>query len=186
MRKLCLSCAYTLLTSLAFLVPVKAQTIPPVNSMALDDSAIILPDPSNQKPLILVIGFSRKSGEVCVPWGKRLAADFQGDSRIAYYQIPVLEGAPSMIRPMIVRGMRKNTEPTQLAHMVPIYNHEDDWKKAVAFSNPDDAYIVLADAHGVAIWQTHGAFTDSAYSELKSTLSRLRAKSTSSAPAANH
>lgn len=183
MRERSLSCAYMLFTLPGFVVPVKAQTIPPVNSKALDNSAIVLPDAVSQKPLILVIGFSHKSGEVCTPWGKRLAADFQGDSRISYYQIPVLEGAPSMIRPMILRGMRKDTEPTQLAHMVPIYDHEGDWKKLVNFANTDDAYIVLADAHGLVIWQAHGAFSDSAYSELKSAMSKLLAKTTSPTPA---
>jgi hypothetical protein len=158
--------------------------MPPVKAKALDNTEVALPKDGSQQPVILVLGFSRKSGEMCAPWGKRLASDFRFDSRISYYQLPVLEDAPSFVRPMIARGIRKDTAPADLPHMLPIFDHEADWKKLVGFSNADDAYIVLSDPHGLVLWKTHGAVNDSSYRELKSAVSKLLANAPSASPAA--
>ena len=156
-----------------FALTAGAQTIPTVKAKALDNSEATLPPQGGQRPLILVVGFSRKSGQMCAAWGKRVAADFRNDSRLNYFQIPVLEDAPSFVRPMIVYGMRKGTPPEELPHMIPVYEHESEWKNAVRFSNADDAYILLTDAQGHIIWQTHGAMNDSSYGELKSVVNKL-------------
>jgi len=150
-----------------------AQSIPPVKAKALDDSEVVLPKPGSQQFLILVLGFSHKSGENCTPWDKRIAADYGSDSHITYYQLPVLAGAPSMIRPMILHGMRKDVPAFLHPHFVPIYDHEEDWKKLVNFSGADDAYILLASPDGHVLWHTHGPLGDSAYAELQSNIARL-------------
>jgi hypothetical protein len=62
---------------------------------------------------------------------------------------------------MILRGMRKDLPAEQQAHFIPILDHEDEWKKLVNFSAPDDAYILLPDPHGRVAWQTLGSLTDS-------------------------
>jgi hypothetical protein len=74
---------------------------------------------------------------------------------------------------MILRGMRKDLPAEQQAHFIPILDHEDEWKKLVNFSAPDDAYILLADPHGHVAWHRHGPLTDSSYDALKSALSKL-------------
>jgi hypothetical protein len=74
---------------------------------------------------------------------------------------------------MILRGMRKDLPAEQQAHFIPILDHEDEWKKLVNFSAPDDAYILLADPHGHVAWHMHGPLTDSSYDALKSALSKL-------------
>ena len=90
-------------------------------------------------------------------------------------QLPVLQGAPSFVRPMILRGMRKDMLADEQAHFIPILDHEDEWKSSVSFSAPDDAYILLTDSHGHVVWQTHGSVTDASYDALKSAVSKLLA-----------
>ena len=85
-----------------------AQSIPSVKGKTLNNSDIILPKPGGTQNLILVLGFSHKSGDTCTPWDKRLFVDYHSDAQVTYYQLPVLEGAPSFVRPMILRGMRKD------------------------------------------------------------------------------
>jgi len=41
-----------------------AQSMPPIKAKALDDSEVVLPKPGGQQFLILVLGFSHKSGEI--------------------------------------------------------------------------------------------------------------------------
>jgi hypothetical protein len=48
-----------------------AQSIPATKAKALDNSEITLPSPGSQQFLILVVGFSQKSGELCQVWGKK-------------------------------------------------------------------------------------------------------------------
>lgn len=158
---------------LAFSLPAPRQTIPPVNAKALDDSEVILPRPGSSQFLLLLIGFSHKSGEFCTPWRDRLAADYTSDSHIAFYQLAELQDAPSMIRGFILRGMRKEVPAAQHSRFLPLYDHEDDWKKIVSFSAPDDPYLLLTAPNGPVLWQTNGTFSDSAYAALKSAVSKF-------------
>ena len=161
----------TLIYALVLLVsavPALSQNIPPVKAKALNDSEVTLPNPSSQQYLILVIGFSRKGGQVCGPWGKRLNPDYPPNGPVGVYQLAELQDAPSFVRGMIVNGMRKGTPAAQQSHFVPLFDHEDDWKKAVNFSAPDDAYILLTAPDGKILWHTRGALTDTAYGQLQS------------------
>jgi hypothetical protein len=149
-----------------------AQTIPPIKGKALDDSDVVLPKPGGQQYLILVIGFSHKSGELCGGWGKRITADFSSDPHVTLYQLAELQAAPSLIRGMIVHGMRKDVPATQHSHFVPLYDHEDEWKKLVSFSAPDDAYVLLTTPDGKVLWQARGAVNDNTYGELKAAVAK--------------
>src|SRR5258706_16156955 len=84
-----------------------AQSIPGIKARALDNSEIILPNPGSQQILILIVGLSQKSGKPCEVWSKKISADYHADARVAYFSLPVLQGAPSLVRPLIVHGIRK-------------------------------------------------------------------------------
>lgn len=173
---------------LLFFVPVfvtalsSAQSIPAFKGKALDNSEIILPSPGSQQLLILIVGFSRKSGDVCEVWSKKISADYRADARIAYFSLPVLESAPSLFRPMIVRGMRKGVPAQEQRRFVPIYSSESDWKKLVNFSAPDDAYLIVATPDGHPVWQAHGAYSDAIYAELQKSVVTLLEKSSPPSP----
>jgi len=172
MRRLILS---ALLLTSALQATSSGQSIPPIKAKTLADAEITLPKPGSTQFLLLVLGFSHKSGDTCAPWDKRLLSDYHSDPRVSYYQLPVLQGAPSLVRPMILRGMRKDIPAEQQAHFLPILDHEDDWKKLVNFSAPDDPYILLSDPQGRVLWQTHGPLTNASYEALKSALSKFLA-----------
>ncbi len=150
-----------------------AQSIPATKAKALDDSEIVLPRPGSQQFLILVVGFSQKSGKVCEVWSKKISADHRGDTRVSYFSLPVLESAPSLIRPLIVYGIRKGIPAEERRHIVPIYSNESEWKKLVRFSAPDDAYLIVAGPDGESLWQAHGPYSDAIYSELKKNIANL-------------
>ena len=177
MKYPCLPTLLLLATIPLFAGHAGAQSIPPINAKALDDSQVILPRTGTSKLLILVLGFSHKSGENCTPWDKRLAGEFQSDALVEYYQIPVLAGAPSFVRPMIVRSMRKGIPANEQARFVPVYDHEAEWKKLVNFSAEDDPYVVLVRPDGKVIWQTHGLLSEAPYSELKNAIAKAVADS---------
>jgi hypothetical protein len=159
-----------------------AQSVPVVKAKALDNSEVMLPNPGGQQILILIAGFSHKSGEICQAWGKKISADYRGDARINYFVLPVLQSAPSLVRPMILHGMRKDIPPAEFAHYIPVYSNESEWKKLVNFSAPDDAYLIVATPDGHPVWQGHGSYSDEIYSELKKSVAALVEKPSPSSP----
>lgn len=163
---------------------VYAQSIPAIRAKALDNSEIALPNPGRQELLILVVGFSKKSGELCQVWGKKISADYRADGRISYFVVPVLQSAPSLVRPMILYGMRKDVPAEELRRFVPLYSNEFDWKKLVNFSAPDDAYLIVATHDGHPVWQAHGPYSDAIYADLKKSVATLLEKTYTPSP--NH
>jgi hypothetical protein len=113
-----------------------AQSIPPIKAKTLADTDIVLPQPGRRQIVILALGFSHKGGEKCAPWGKRLSTDFQSEAHVTYYQLPVLQCAPSLVRPMILRGMRKDLPAEQQAHFNPILDHEENGRSSSIFPLP--------------------------------------------------
>jgi len=98
------------------------------------------------------------------------------DPRVNYYQLPHLEGVPGLVKPMILRSMRKDLTPPQQAHFAPLYDKQEEWKKLVNFSSPDDAYIILTNPTGQVVWQTHGVFSETLFADLKSAVTALLEK----------
>ena len=159
-----------------------AQSIPAIKAKALDNSEITLPSPGSQQFLILIVGFSQKSGKLCEIWGKQISADYHTDARIAYFILPVLQSAPSLVRPLIVHGMHKGVPAQELRRFVPLYSNESDWKKLVNFSAPDDAYLIIATPYGYPVWQAHGPYSDAIYADLKKSVATLLERSSTPSP----
>jgi hypothetical protein len=158
------------------------QSIPAIKARALDGTEIILPSPGSQKILVFIVGFTRKSGEVCKVWGKKIASDYHDDGRLAYFSLPVLESAPSLLRPMIVHGIRKGLPAEEWHHFVPIFSNEAEWKRLVGFSGPDDAYIVVTAQDGQIYWQAHSPYSENAYADLKKSVTTLKSRSPGTQP----
>jgi len=173
LKRTFLSLAFALLTAGVLPSTCHAQSIPPVRSKALDDSEVTLPKPGTSQLLLIVIGFSHKSGPLSGAWAKRITADYASDPHVSFYEMAQLQSAPSFIRPMILHGIRNDVPAAQYSHFVPIYDHEPEWKAAVHFSAPDDPYVLLANSDGHVLWQTHGPVSDAAFSDLKAAITKF-------------
>ena len=150
-----------------------AQSMPEIKAKALDNSEIVLPSHGGKQPLILIVGFSRQGGTMCEGWNKKISSDYHADTRVAYFTLPVLQDAPSLFRPMIVRGIRRGLPMEEYRHFVPVYSDEEGWKKFVNFSAPDDAYLIVTTPDGDPVWRAHGAYSDGVYADLKKSVSAL-------------
>ena len=152
-----------------------SQTLPRMEGTALNGQKVALPDAARYRAMVMVFGFTHKSADQADVWGKRLAKDYASHPDVAYFEVPVLQGAPGFVRPMIVHGMRKGTPAEEQGHVLPIDKHEDELKKLVGYKEADDAYVVVAGSDGKILWQTHGAVSDGNYAEV--TRAVLAAKS---------
>ncbi len=165
--------AICLLGALAFVLPMAGQRIPAVHAEALDGSKVVLPRPDQSQVLLLVLGFSSKSSAAFESWDKYLAPAYRNNSRIAYYQLPVLEGVPHLLLGLIENGMRRKIPPASYARFAPLMTEKAAWKKVVDYSSPDAAYLVLADGFGNVVWQTHAPPTTAALAELRAAVTKL-------------
>ena len=150
-----------------------AQVIPTTNAETLTGKKVTLPDAVRGHVSIFVVGFSRKSKDPTGDWTKKLRPLYAQDRDLQIYQAAHLQGAPRLIRGMIVSGMKKGVPPDQQDNFFVLYEAPDDWKRWVNFSEPDDAYIVLVDKAGQTVWRTHGPLNDAGINELNKEVQQL-------------
>jgi hypothetical protein len=153
------------------LVPAAAQgplpRIPAAHGITLAGASVALPEAVKGKMGVLVVGFSKASQQQVTAWGRRLAADYRQSNDVAYFEIPMLGGAPKLLRGIIVREMGSSVPDRERPHFLPIAEDEAAWRAVTHYSKPDDAYVLLIDSDGVVKWQTEGDASDAAYGELK-------------------
>lgn len=150
------------------------QQIPPTALTTLDGVDDTLPSPQDTRPLLLVLSFSHAAAADVKAWGKIAQQVHAIDSSFRRYEIADLESAPSFLRGMIVRSMRQSIEPPERAHFAIITTQTAAWKSLVGFSDPNVAYLVLADGSGHVLWQARGPATADGAAALRAQLARLQ------------
>jgi ATP10 protein len=148
--------------------------IPDVRGTSFSNEAVNLPEALKGKVGVLVLGFSRSSGDANTRWGKRLAADYRESPTVVYYEMPVLEAVPRMMRGVVVRSIKSSVPASEQARFVPILENEAAWKTVCHYGRPDDSYVLVVDGQGNVAWQTQGEATDAAYAALKEHVEALR------------
>ena len=154
-------------------VGARAESPPRLEGETLSKKAIVLPDAAHGKITLLVMGFSKKGGQATGPWEKQFKNDFGADQRYTVYPLAILEDVPRLIRGMVTSGIRSSTPPSEQDHFVILVHGEQDLKRFVRYSTPDDAYLLLLDANGEIRWRGHGLFKDEDYAALKNVAKQL-------------
>lgn len=173
MKRLSLGLSFGLLILLSLVGAASAQNIPSFTGANLADEKVQLPIGVTGAKTVLVIGFSKKSGNACKPWFEQVTALLKDKPAIGYYQLPVIASAPGFIRGTIIHSMRGSLSPEQRKHFIPVTDHEQEWKNAVQFSAPDDPYIVVVDEHGSVLWRDSGPWSQTKEQELRVALAKL-------------
>ncbi len=151
--------------------------IPQTHGTTLANTPIALPDDLHGRVGVLVLGFSKSSGDVCKGWGQRLAESYRDSHEVAYYQMPILESAPKLIRGMVVKSIRSGVPEAEQQHFFPVFSDEAAWQKVTRYGNAEDAYVLVVDAQGIVRWQTSGKVTDAGFTALKQQVEAARAES---------
>jgi len=95
---------------------------------------------------------------------------------VTYYQLPVLEAVPKLVRGMVVKGIKSGVPEAEQSHFVPLFSDENEWQKIAHYGNADDAYILVVDGNGGVRWQTSGKVTDAGFAALKQQVEALRSQ----------
>jgi hypothetical protein len=151
-------------------------TIPASSGTALDGHAITLPRDLNHAT-ILILGFSKNSADATTAWEKPVRTSLATTPTIGFYDMPFLEDAPALIRPLIVRSIRKQVPDALKPNFVPLTSGQATWKQLTGYtpSAPDAAYVLLVDHTGHVLWQTHEAYSAARFDELATAARKLAA-----------
>ncbi len=134
----------------------EAQQLPSTQAQTLTGRAVTLPLPDHAQTF-LAVGFSKASSEAVKAWWLQAKAICQAHPAVACYEAAVIEDAPSFVRGMIVSGMKHGMDRTDQETFLTVADNEAEWKRAFAFSAPDDAYLAIFDKSGKLLWRTRGA-----------------------------
>ena len=147
--------------------------IPAARGTVLSGQDVALPDAFRGKAGVLVVGFSQSSRDEVANWGRRLGTDYFDSPNVAYYELAMLAEVPKFLRGLVTRKIREQVSQHGQMHFLPVGDHEDDWKAAAGYGNPNDAYVLLVDGSGSVVWRTGGALTGPTYTELQRRIQNL-------------
>jgi len=148
--------------------------IPLTHGMLLSGEKVDLPEALKNKVGVLVLGFSRSSGDAVAEWGKKLFRDYNGSTAVSYYEISVLEAVPGILRGYVVKKISESVPDVAKSHFLPVVDHEKEWKAAAGFKPSDDVYVLVVDGAGVVRARVFGIASDANFAELKRQVDAVR------------
>lgn len=156
-----------------------AQHIPDVHTLSFSGDRIDLPVMlAGGKVAILVLGFSKGSRTQAALWGRRLPTDYLYSPDVLYFEMPMLEAVPRLLRGAVLRSIKSEVSARSQPHFAPLTSDEQRWRSLVRYNQPDDAYVLLIDSTGLVRAQFQGEPSDATYQELKHRVDQLQSTST--------
>jgi hypothetical protein len=146
--------------------------MPKIAGESLAGRQVVLPDSLKGHAAVVILGFSKSSQTSVKEWDTRTRKEL--GAAFDVYQVAVLEDAPRFVRGMITHAMRGSTPAARQEYFLVVVKGEAELKKAVAFSEGDDAYVLLLDSGGEIRWHTHGLVSDALLKELQDKLQKVR------------
>lgn len=157
------------------------DVFPALEGTTLSGRKIRLPDAAAGKPAVVIIGFTKEAGRPSLEWARRFVRDFRLEE-VPVFQIPIIEHAPKLVRPLIPAGLRREVEKTLHDYAFLCYRDEALWKRRVGFAQADASYLFLLDSEGRIVERWAGHYTENHYERLRA---RLEAQGTTLAAGGN-
>jgi ATP10 protein len=140
------------------------ELFPTISGITLSGRLLELPAAASGKPAVVIFSFSRTAGKDAHLWNEHLARGFS--NAVPGYELIVMESVPKLFRGMAMSGIRSSMPPSMQDRTVVLYQDEKLWKRRLAVSDNNRAYVVLLGPDGHLRWSNSGAYTDSEYARL--------------------
>ena len=146
---------------------------PELRGEYLNGKDAVMPGDANGKVALLLLGFTYKSRFPVEAWTKRFREEFEKNSHVTFYEIPMIGGMARLGKWFIDSGMRRGTPKADQGNVITVYGGTDAWKQRLGVKNDEWAYLVLLDSSGKIAWRYSGPFDDAKYPELAEQVKRL-------------
>jgi hypothetical protein len=147
--------------------------LPELRGSFLTEREAVLPGAAAGRVALLLFGFTYDSRFAVEPWANKFHLEYRENSRVTYFEVPMISGINVLGKWFINRGMRSGTPQEAQENVITVYGGVDPWKVRLGFSDPKAAYLVLLDQNGRVAWAHNGGFTDEAYYELSAHMRML-------------
>lgn len=135
-----------------------SQPLPTLRGEYLSGRKAELPKDASGKMALLLMGFSYQSRFAVEAWTKRFREDFEKDTRVTFYEIPMIGGMARMGKWFIDSGMRRGTPKSDHENVITVYGGTDVWKKSLNVGDESLAYLILLDPTGRIVWRHDGKY----------------------------
>jgi len=165
-----------LLVSGAALTEIAAgEPLPVLRGEFLTGREAVLPQAAAGRVALMLLGFTYDSRYQVEPWAGKFRHEFGANSKVTFYEIPMIGGMARMGKWFIDSGMRRGTPKADQENVITVYGGTDAWKQRVGFTDPKAAYLILLDPLGHVAWRHSGSLDDASFRALSSEVSRLLA-----------
>lgn len=143
------------------------KSMPELKGEFLSGKKAVLPDAAKGKVAMFLVGFSYESRFAVEAWAARYKKDFGSNSKITFFEVPVIGGLGMLGKPFIDRGMRRGTPKELHENVLTVYGGAGTLRKAFRSTNDKYAVVVLCDAQGLTRWTWEGMMDEGKYLEMK-------------------
>lgn len=136
-------------------------TLPPVASIALDKTKLILPRDFTAPLNLLILPFARNQQSAVESWLPVAAGTPAASSQIQTWVLPVSSKQNNLYKWWLDSSMRSSLPPHQAQHStVPLYVDKRQFLRALNISSEKEIAILLTDKAGHVMWRSAGDATE--------------------------
>lgn len=146
------------------------QAFPSVSGETLAKQTVSIPNDFKGSYTLLLIGYKQNTQFDIDRWF--IGLDMT-KTQVNVYELPTIQGLfPRMFSTMIDNGMRAGIPKPLWKGVITIYQDGDTIQAFTGNENPNNARVVLLDAHGVIVYMYDSGFSVKALNELREALAQ--------------
>ena len=146
----------------------KTLVFPNVSGSNLEGKSRRLPNDFEGDLNIVIIAFRREHTDMIESWLNSLAQMIGKNTKLGFYELPVLSRAYSPFRWWIDGGMRAGiVDDEARERTVTVYTNKRDFKRRLEIPNEETIYIFLVSRNGTILWQDKGRLTEAKFQKLQ-------------------
>jgi hypothetical protein len=146
----------------------KTLVFPNVLGSNLEGKSRRLPNDFEGDLNVVIIVFRREHTDMIESWLNSLAQMIGKNTKLGFYELPVLSRAYSPFRRWIDGGMRAGiVDDEARERTVTVYTNKRDFKRRLEIPNEETIYIFLVSRNGTILWQDKGRLTEAKFQKLQ-------------------
>jgi len=146
----------------------KTLVFPDVSGSNLEGKSRRLPNDFEGDLNVVIIAFRREHTDMIESWLNSLAQMIGKNTKLGFYELPVLSRAYSPFRWWIDGGMRAGiVDDEARERTVTVYTNKRDFKRRLEIPNEETIYIFLVRRNGTILWQDKGRLTEAKFQKLQ-------------------
>jgi hypothetical protein len=149
------------------------ENMPELRGEYLSGRKAVLPGDASGRVALLLFGFTYQSRFAVEAWAKRFRGDFERNTQVTFYEIPMIGGIARLGKWFIDSGMRRGTPNADYENVITVYGGIEPWKQRLAVKAEDSAYLVVLDRKGNVAWCHTGPFEETSYQGLAAQVRKL-------------